>query len=368
MNAVGIVFSNIHDNDIAELTFNRTMGSIPFGGRYRLIDFTLSNMVNSGISKVGVITKNNYQSLMDHLGSGKDWDLARKGGGLIILPPYGAHDSGLYITRLQALKGIGGFLRRCEEEFVIMTDCDAVCNIDFNDILDFHKSKHADITLICKKIKKSVKMKALCQLETSKTGRVTDLNFAEKADENANVFVNIYFMKKVFLQHILQDAVAHNYQSFNRDCLLKNVNNYKIYAYTYGGYFEIVNSLANYYKLSMELLNDKNRAQIFGGRSIYTKVRDSAPTKYSQSAVVSDSFIADGCQIDGEVVNSVIFRGVKVSRGALVKNSIIMQDSVVGENANLNAVILDKSVVIKDRRILSGCEELPYFVAKGSLI
>ncbi len=149
MRAVGIIFSNIHDNSVPELSRIRTLGSVPFGGRYRLIDFPLSNMVNSGIDTVGIITKNNYQSLMDHVGSGKDWDLARKDGGVIILPPYGdTSSSTLYNSRLEALKGITSFLFRADEDFVVMTDCDAVCRINYNEVIESHIRSRADITLV----------------------------------------------------------------------------------------------------------------------------------------------------------------------------------------------------------------------------
>ena len=150
MSAVGVIFSNIHDENVPELSNMRTMGSIPYGGRYRLIDFALSNLVNSGVTTVGIITKNNYQSLMDHLGSGKDWDLARKTGGLVLLPPFGAKDNeGLYKNRLEALKSIIGFLTRRNEDYVILCDCDGVYRMDFSDIIDYHEAKQADITLVC---------------------------------------------------------------------------------------------------------------------------------------------------------------------------------------------------------------------------
>ena len=155
MKAVGIIFSNIHDNNVPELARIRTLGSIPFGGRYRLIDFPLSNMVNSGIDTVGIITKSNYQSLIDHVGSGKDWDLARKDGGVIILPPFGDKENKkLYTSRLEALKGVTSFLFRADEEYVVMTDCDAVCRINFNDVIENHIRNRADISLVYKKLEK----------------------------------------------------------------------------------------------------------------------------------------------------------------------------------------------------------------------
>lgn len=178
MNAMGLIFSNIHDRDIPELTQERTMGSIPFAGRYRLVDFCLSNMVNSGITKVGVITKSNYQSLMDHLGSGKDWDLARRKGGLHILPPFGLKENVLYNTRLEALRGAQNFLKMSDEEFVVLADCDTVCSMNYEEFIREHIEKRADVTLVyVKKEYDPQKAHNEMVLEIDDSGRVTDIQF-----------------------------------------------------------------------------------------------------------------------------------------------------------------------------------------------
>lgn len=195
MKALGIVFSNIHDANLPELVRLRTLASIPFGGRYRLIDFALSNMVNSGITKVGVITKRNYQSLMDHVGSGKDWDLARKDGGLIILPPFGDRGSDtLYNSRLEALKSITGFLRHADEDYVVMTDCDNVCRINYNDVIEYHRISKADITLVYRK--NAMEEDNAVTLSVGSDGRVSALKYESKAEAENNVFANIYVMKR----------------------------------------------------------------------------------------------------------------------------------------------------------------------------
>lgn len=368
MSAVGVIFSNIHDENIPELSRQRTMGSLPYGGRYRLIDFALSNLVNSGITTVGIITKNNYQSLLDHLGSGKDWDLARKYGGLVLLPPFGAVDNnGLYKNRLEALKSITGFLNRRNEDYVVLCDCDGVYRMDFSEIIDYHEAKQADITLVCHP-EELVNFSSYTVVRSDDTGRVTDIEFNTTPGGKIKYYTNIMVLGRKFLLNIITDSIAHGYRSFREDVILKNLKSFKVYAYDFTGYHATIDSLGSYYKHNMELLNKSIRDELFGARDIYTKVRDSAPSKYGFGALVKNSLISDGCIVEGSVENSILFRGVKVGKGTVVKDSIIMQDTVIGEGVKLNCVITDKNVVIRDNRILSGCEIQPYFLAKGTMI
>ncbi len=368
MSAVGVIFSNIHDDNIPELSHQRTMGSLPYGGRYRLIDFALSNLVNSGVTTVGIITKNNYQSLMDHLGSGKDWDLARKTGGLVLLPPFGAVDNGgLYRSRLEALKGITGFLVRRNEDYVILCDCDGVYHMDFTKVIDYHEAKQADITLVChnEEIGNSAHYTLV---QSDESGRVVDIKMNESVGGSNKFFSNILVINRNFLLRLINDASVHGYQSLEEDILRRNIVSLKIYCYDFHGYHATIDSLRSYYAHNMELLNKPIRDELFGDRDIYTKVRDSAPTKYGDFADVRNSLVSDGCLVEGTVENSILFRGVKVGRGTVVRNSIVMQDTIIGENVRMNCVITDKNVVIRDRRELSGCEIQPYFLAKGTMI
>ena len=366
--AVGVIFSNIHDENIPELSRFRTMASIPFGGRYRLIDFALSNMVNSGIDTVGIVTKNNYQSLIDHLGSGKDWDLARKDGGVILLPPYSDETDAPYTSRLEALKGITGFLNHRNEEYVVISDCDAIARIDLSAVLNYHEEKKADITMVYHEETDDVDSSYFITLDPDSTGRVRTVKINPNDKGKKNLYINIMIMARQFLIDTISDATTRGLTSFGKDILTKHVDTLKIYGYNFKGYYAGVNSLSKYYKHSMELLDRTVRDELFGARDIYTKVRDSAPSKYSDDAHVNNSLVSDGCLIEGTVENCILFRGVKVGKGSVLKNSIVMQDTVIGENVQLNCVITDKNVVIRDRRHLAGCEELPYFIAKGRMI
>lgn len=368
MRAVGIIFSNIHDKSIPELSRIRTLGSIPYGGRYRLIDFPLSNMVNSGIDTVGIITKSNYQSLMDHVGSGKDWDLARKDGGVIILPPYGnMENSTLYNSRLEALKGITNFLFRADEDYVVMTDCDAVWRIDYGAVIDFHIKNQADITLVYKRRKINDGERAT--VFNFAGDRITGVNMKTDEDkEEENVFANVFVLKRTLLQNIVMDAISHNYKHFMGDVVAKNLESMNIFGYEHKGFYAGITSIQSYYDSSLALLDKTVRDEIFGDRSVFTKIRDSAPTKYGNAAVVKNSMIADGCTIEGEVENSILFRNVKVGRGSVVRNSIVMQNTVLGENCTLDAIITDKNVTITDRKTLSGSSNHPFYIGKGIMI
>lgn len=369
MKIVGVVFSNIHDSFMPELTEKRTLGSVPFGGRYRLIDFVLSNMINSNIVKVGVITKTNYQSLMDHIGSGKDWDLSRKNGGVMLLPPFGiAEGNTLYKTRLQALKNITTFLDRSIEDYCIMSDCDKILNMDFNKLAKHHMQSNADITVVYKNIdidKETAKKNVLYNINNE--GKITKVFKNPEYEGNCNICLNIVMLKKQLLVDLVKNAINHDYESFHKDILGKNLNQLNIMGYKYEDYYESIDSLKNYYKANMYMLIKENRDKIFGikERPIYTKIRDSAPTKYSNNCKVTNSLIADGCNIYGIVENSILFREVYIGKGSIIKNSIIMQNTYIGENVNLDCVIIDKNGLIRDKRTLTGCEKLPYFVPKS---
>ncbi len=369
-NTMGIIFSNIHDNDIPELTAYRTLGSIPFCGRYRLVDFALSNMVNSEITKVGVITKSNYQSLMDHIGSGKDWDLARRHGGLHILPPFGVHEnSSLYNTRLEALKNIISFLNRSTEEYVVMTDCDLVCNIDYEKIVRKHVKSNADVTLVYTECSAGEMTSSVnIVLDTNEENRVTGISFSPKANGMVKLFANIFILKRNLLISMVNDAISHNKHHFSSEILAENVKTLRIYGYEHKGYMAKITSLKSYYNKSLELLSPDKMKEIFHNNNVFTKIRDSAPTKYGAGAIAKNSLIADGCVIEGEVENSILFRGVRVGRGAVVKNSILMQDTVVCEKSYLNCIITDKNVVITDNRNLSGCDVNPFYIRKNSIL
>lgn len=367
--AVGIIFTNLHEEKVPELARRRTMASIPFGGRYRLIDFQLSNMVNAGITTVGLMTTNGYRSLIDHLGSGKDWDLARKDGGIILHPPYSDESEKPYTNRLEALLGLLRFLTKRREKYVVLSDSDGVARLDISEMIDYHEAKNADITMVTSRRVPSGNGDEMI-LCADENGRVTDVKLysRQKNQGEADVYVNVAIVNRQFLINLLEEAGARGYKSFESDIIARQYESLKIYRYAFQGYYAVIDSEASYYKHNMELLDKSVRNELFGARDIYTKVRDSAPSKYGDGAVVNNSLISDGCDIEGLVENSILFRGVKVAKGAVVRNCILMQDCIIGSNASLTCVISDKNVVIGDRRTLAGCEALPYHIQKGAML
>lgn len=379
MTVAGLIFSNIHDNNVPELTQKRTMASVPYGGRYRLIDFTLSNMVNAGISKIGILTQYNYQSLLDHVGSGKDWDLSRSEGGLKILPPFiTAYDNTSkstpsYTHRLESLMGAYNFISKSMEDYFVLSDCDTVCNIDLRDVINYHIENHADITIVAKNTYLTKEEAAGSTIvETDDSDKIVNLLYKPANFEgNFNLCLNIFVLKREYLVNILLESIARGYHSLTQDIIVKNKDTAKFMMYSkFDGYYASITSLDKYYKCSMDLLNPEIKADIFGikNRPVFTKVKNFVPAKYLGESKVKNSLIADGCVIEGTVENSIIFRGVKVGKGAVVKNCILMQNTYVGDNSSLNCVICDKNVVIKNGRNLSGHETHPFSVGKGTVI
>lgn len=377
MTVAGLIFSNKQDQGFPEMTRRRTTASIPFACRYRLIDFPLSNMVNSDITTVGVVTHYNYQSLMDHIGAGKDWDLARRSGGIKLLPPYITayenHAAGkLYESRLEALMGSANFINRCGADYIVLSDCDVIMNIDLSAVVEEHIRTGAYITLVAKKVnaKDSLFGQNADVLGIAEDGRVTSLSYAAPTKGNYYAHTNLMVVSRADLQNIVSDSIAHRYTSFSNDILTRQIKKKNIRAYIYEGFCASVNSLESYFNVSMKMLEDDVRADLFANRDrqIFTKVRNSAPTKYDSTAKISNSMIADGCTIEGEVENSIVFRGVHVGRGAVVKNCILLQDTYIGDNVLLNCVVADKNVIVKEGRHLSGHETMPFFIDKGATV
>lgn len=377
MNAIGIIFANLHERNIPELTSSRTIGSVPFGCRYRLIDFILSNMVNSGITDVRVVTQYNYGSLMDHIGSGKDWDLARRSGGIKVLPPSIRYNQGGYTggahSRLESLVGISESIAHIKEDYVIMADCDGICNIDLNAILSDHIAHGADITMMVKRVQLHGPLSETASIVTAdEDGKITDIAMNPKfAKGEKDVALNISVINTSYLQNVVREAIAHGFTSLTRDVMMRNKDerNYRIYRYD--GAFATISSMEDYFATNMDLIRvSEFRHALFGveQRPVLTKVRNSAPTRYTDGSSTKNSLIADGCTIDGTVENCILFRGVKIGRGATVKNCILFQDTVVGENVFMNCVISDKNTVIRDGNVLSGHPSKPYYIGKSQML
>lgn len=365
---LGLLFPNMHDEALPELTRNRAMGSVPFGGRYRLVDFTLSNLVNAGVSKVGVVTKSNYQSMMDHLGSGKAWDLSRKAQGLYFLPPFGASED-QYDGRIAPLAGIRRFLENSRHDYVILSDCHVVGNIDYRKLVKQHVETGADITVACLRGELPDNI-ASPVLTVSEEGRITDMIITRRAVGGDALYgIGLYVVSRTLLMQMVENAVSRNQYSFEWDVLQRHIGDRRLYAYEVPEYAMVISSLSSYFNANMALLDSAVRKQVFvTSRPIYTKVRDCAPALYGLHAQVADSLIADGCIIDGTVRNSILFRDVNIDRDAVVENCLLMQGSTIGAGSTLTYIITDKNVCIRERRSLEGCAEYPISVKKGTMV
>jgi len=363
------VINLINEPDrLEELTFNRCLASVPFGGRYRLIDFPLSNMVNSGIEDVAVFTHHKYRSLMDHLGSGKEWDLDRKRGGLFVLPAVLDIPSGISKGDLFQFFSHRDYFHRGHQDYVLISRSHIVCNIDYRHLLERHEETGADITCVYGNIEDADDA-IYRKLLVGPDGRITAMQDRTGRLESDDVSLEMYFMSKSLLLDMVETCLAQGDDHLVRDGIMKNLQHLRVYGYRHVGYTGIVNTIQSYYRHSMQLLNpDVLRELFFQGSPIYTKVKDEPPAKYAASADVRNSLLANGCVVEGKVENSILARGVKVRAGATVRNCILLQNCDIGENVVIENAILDKDVFIDRGRVLTGAVSAPYIAAKKKVI
>lgn len=365
----GIVFANINDTSLKKLTANRSMASVPFGARYRLIDFSLSNLVNAGVSNVAIITKENYRSLMDHVGNGVYWDLDRKNGGLHLLPPYLTKGTKRYNGTVDALYGAMDYIDRCNSDYIVICNADTIANIDLRAAIKSHIEKNADVTIVYHKGKPPVNNSDLMLLDINKSKRVASIKFETETDENTDYFAGSMIISRELLMRLVDDAYSEGQVSFTKDVLAQMTDKLKIYGFEHKEFVAVLDGTKAYYNASMALLDKDVRRQLFGtGRPVFTKTRDDMPTRYGTKANVKNSIIADGCVINGTVKNSVLFRGVTVEKDAVVENCILMQETAVGAAADINNVISDKNAVIGENMVLKGTPANCVFVKKNQVL
>ena len=370
--ALGIIFPNSYDNQVPELVSERLMASIPFASRYRMIDFLLSSMVNCGIDNVSVIVRKNYRSLMRHLGSGREWDLTRKNGGLNIVPPFAEKTVKVYNGRVEALASIVEFLKVQREKYVLISDANIVANFDFNAMIDAHTASGADVTIAYKRedipsgfmnLQATLTSDLYYTLEMDgESRRVTQIKTNPKDQGPQNFSMNIYLIDRELLIEQITNAYAHGFSYFERDILAPQLNQLNVCGYEYTGYTARISDMNSYFNENMRLLQDENLNALFNRSPIYTRVRDDNPTRYIGKSKVKNSMVADGCVIEGEVENCVLFRGVKIGNGSVVKNCILMQDTTIMNNVEMEYIITDKEVTISTGKELKGNDNFPIFI------
>ena len=369
---MGIIFPNSYDDLVPDLVADRLMASIPFGGRYRMINFILSSMVNCGIDNVSVIVRKNYHSLLDHLGSGREWDLTRKNGGLNIVPPFAEKTVKVYNGRVEALASILGFLKSQKEKYVVMADTNIAVNFDFGAFLEEHIASGADVTIAYREeelppsaLESETNSKSLYYTLELENKRVTNIRINSKAAGVQNFSMNIYAIERELLIDQISQAFVRGYVFYERDILSPHLVTLNVQGYRYDGYCARICDMRSYYEENMKLLDDANLDALFDKGQIYTKIRDDNPTRYIPGARAKNVMVADGCVIEGDVENCILFRGVKIRKGAKVRNCVLMQDTVVESGADIDYVITDKNVVITENRKLRGADTFQVFVEKG---
>lgn len=365
----GLVFANANDKLLKKLTEKRSMASVPFGSRYRLIDFSLSNLVNAGITNVGLITTGNYRSLMDHVSSGIYWDLDRKNGGLHILAPYMSNDIRRFRGSVDALNAASDFIERCESDYIVLCAADILANVNISEVIQQHIETGADITLVYHKGILPANRDDAMIMSIDKNSIIKEIGFDAKTGVEQNYGIGITVIARTLLSKLVADAVEKDLESFNSDVLAKKVNEFKIMGYEHKEFITLMNGTETYYNAHMALLDRNVRRQLFNpDRPIYTKTRDDMPTRYGINAVVKNSLIGNGCVIDGVVKNSILARGVKVEKGAVVENCILMQETKVKANAMLDNVIADKNAVIGEDMVVKGTPKKRIFLNKNEIV
>ncbi|MCA0971315.1 glucose-1-phosphate adenylyltransferase subunit GlgD [Halobacillus litoralis] len=364
MDRIAGIINLDHEQDLLdELTYFRCGAAVPFGGRYRMIDFTVSNMTNSRIESVAVFARRKYRSLMDHLEQGKAWDLDRKRGGLFILPPDWNDPTDISKGDLQHFHNNIDFLHRAWADYILVTGSQNICNINFQDVLKEHKKVNADVTVIYNRADELYpEYQRAHKLEIDQNSRVTGIH---NDHSSINVYMDMYLIKKELMIDLIQQCIAHGSSHFFLDGIKSRLSELHVHAYEYKGTHALINSVESYYRNSSKLLEADEHDGLFSDDApVFTKVKNEAPSKYLPSSDVMNTLVANGCVIEGHVEDSILFRGVKIGEGAVVKNSIIMQRCEIEPNAVLENVILDKDCKISEGRTLIGAPEKPFVVPK----
>lgn len=368
---MGIINLSESEEAIKELTYNRPIATIPIAGRYRIIDFTLSNMVNAGIHNVAIFTRGKSRSLMDHLGTGKDWDLDRKIDGLFVLNPVINFDDIIFHKGdIENFNKHMDYIEHSKQNYVILSRSYMICNVNYADAFKYHKETGADITIIYKEMENNHQKFLNCDtLNLDKNNKVLSIGRNTGKTRFYNMSMEMYIMKKELLLEIIQNSISTGDSEYLKQAVFLNMKNLKVNGFPFSGHLSCVNSIQNYYKTNMELLDLETSKELFHKNGlIYTKINNEPPTKYTDSSRVVNSLIANGCVIEGVVENSIIGRGVKIKRDAVVKDSIIMRKCSIGEKAHLTNVILDKYVQITKDKILCGDKKSPFVVKKSMVL
>ncbi len=365
---MGIILTDTEDVSLRELTEFRSVAALPIGGRYRLIDFMLSAMVNSGIINVGVATKHKYSSLMDHLGAGSPWDLQREHYGLFILPPYASYERHPLMTgEIDVLMGIMPYLKRSRQKYVVLAEANTVLNITFDKVLEQHKKTGADITVVYREERENPARFLI--LETEADGKICDLALHPGSTTSRKAAMHIYILEKELLIRLIEGAAARGEHSFVMDALVRNREHLRMYGWEFKGYAGRIDAVASYFSCNMDILREEVQTALFRQEDpIFTKVKNRVPTRYGENAKIAGCLVADGCVLEGNAENCIFFRGVKLGKHANLKNCIVMEKSHIDTGCTAENVIFDKECLMREGRRLMGQPNYPIIIRKGAVI
>jgi glucose-1-phosphate adenylyltransferase len=366
MKTIGLISANYQGSRFGELTENRSLASLPYGGRYRLIDFALSNMCNSGITTVGIIAPYNSGSLIDHIGEGSPWSLGRKSGGLFIMPGsvYGVQNPGSRFL-IRDLLANRDFFVKDDADYVIVTGSSDVYNMDYQPLIKYHQASGKPLTMVYKKVPKGEKYTGFF-IEQDEDGKVQSINTSGSGW--SNYFMDCFIADRKFMIEFLQwFKVLEHKDMF--EVVADNLELLDVGTFEFRGYLGKINTATDLLRVNQDMCDYDIRNEVFCNpeRTIYTKTQDEAPAFFLPGSDVRNSIVSAGCRIEGRVENSIIFRSVNIAKGAVVRNSVVMMHGDIGANAVIDNVICDKYVTINEGvKIYGGDEEVPIIIGKSS--
>ncbi|HSQ34029.1 MAG TPA: glucose-1-phosphate adenylyltransferase subunit GlgD [Peptostreptococcaceae bacterium] len=370
---MGIINLNKRGNSINKLTHSRPVAAIPIGGRYRVIDFALSNMVNAQIQNIGIFAADRYRSLIDHLDNGKHWDLNRKIDGLFIFSPENKSIDNSYSIKSGDIYNIFSnidYIEKSRQKYVLISPSYMICNINYKDILEQHKKSNCDITVVYKEVYNAHDDFLKCStLNINEKGTVLSIGNNTGAKKDCNISMEMYVMSKDLFLNLIYESISTGEYSSIDDLIAGNINKFNVEGYKFSGYLKCINSIQSYFEANNDFLKTNVSEELFySDRKILTKVKDEPPTFYESNSNVENSFISNGCVIEGTVKNSILFRRVNVEKGAVIENSIIMQNCIIKRDVRLDNVVFDKNVVISEGKELKGDKKMPIIVDKNARI
>ena len=349
MKAIGIILAGGNNKRMKELSYNRAIAAMPMVGTYRSIDFALSNMSNSRIQKVAVLTQYNTVSLNEHLNSSKWWDFGRKQGGLYVFTPtITAENSNWYRGTADALYQNLHFLKRSHEPYVVLASGDGIYKLDYNKILEYHIQKRADITVVCKEMPEGEDLSRFGQVKADDDGRIRGYEEKPMVETSRNVSCGIYVIRRRQLIDLIEHCAEDDRHDFVTDILIRYKNLKKIYGYKIKDYWSNISTVDAYYQTNMDFLKPEVREYFFRTQpGIYSKVSDLPPAKYNPGSMVKNSLVASGSIINGTVENSILFKKTFVGNNCVIKNSIILNDVYLGDNAYIENCIVESRDTIR---------------------